>query len=340
MKLAFRQIEPFVKKPDPAARVILVYGPDDGLMRERAKQMGMTVVSDYNDPFNVAVLNGDTLPSDSSRLNDEANAISMMGGDRLVRVENASDKIAEVVKDYLQNPSPAALVILEAGELGPRSKLRALCEKAANAAAVPCYVEDERDLMRLIREILQEANLRIEPEASSWLASNIAGDRRRARSEIEKLVLYMNGVASTITTEDVQACIGEAGARSLDELVYGVAGNNAGEALRAYNQLMEEGVNFTTVLRSLLNHFRRLHMTKSRMEAGESQEEAIKKLTPPVFFKQEQAFKAQVSRWSMPAIENVMARLSGIEAQCKQTGTPVETLCAQTILGISKSARS
>ena len=44
MKLQFRQIEPFVKKPDPAARVILIYGPDDGLIRERARAIGGTVV--------------------------------------------------------------------------------------------------------------------------------------------------------------------------------------------------------------------------------------------------------------------------------------------------------
>ena len=51
MKLTWKQIEPFVKSPDPAARVVLVYGPDDGLMRERAKLMGQTIVADLNDPF-------------------------------------------------------------------------------------------------------------------------------------------------------------------------------------------------------------------------------------------------------------------------------------------------
>lgn len=339
MKLAFREIESFVKKPYPDARVVLVYGPDDGLMRERAKTMGMTVVSDYNDPFNVAVLNGDSLAADTARLNDEASAISMMGGDRLIRIEDATDKITDLIKDYLQNPSSSALVILEAGELGPRSKLRALCEKAANAAAIPCYVEDERDLARLVREILQEAGMRIEPDAASLLASNVVGDRMRARSEIEKLVLYVGKTSQAITTEDVQACIGEAGARTMDELIYNTAGNNAHEALRAYNQLMEEGVNFTVILRALLNHFRRLHITKSRIASGETLDMAMKKLMPAIFFKQENAFKSQVSRWSLAALENVMARISSIEAQCKQTGTPVETLCAQAILGISKSAR-
>ena len=54
MKLTFREIEPFVKKPNPAARVVLIYGPDDGLMRERSKMISQSIVKDLNDPFNVA----------------------------------------------------------------------------------------------------------------------------------------------------------------------------------------------------------------------------------------------------------------------------------------------
>ncbi|MCK6419216.1 MAG: DNA polymerase III subunit delta, partial [Alphaproteobacteria bacterium] len=61
MKLPFRAIEAFVKSPDPQARAILVYGPDAGLVKERAASMGRSVVADLNDPFNVAVLNAQIL---------------------------------------------------------------------------------------------------------------------------------------------------------------------------------------------------------------------------------------------------------------------------------------
>ena len=111
MKIAFRDIEGFVRQPNPAVRVILVYGPDQGLMRERAQMMAKSVVSDLNDPFNVAVLSGEMLKGDPARLNDEANAMSMMGGKRLVRVEGAGDSVSALVKDYLAcllytSPSP------------------------------------------------------------------------------------------------------------------------------------------------------------------------------------------------------------------------------------------
>jgi len=339
MKLSFREIEPFVKKPNPAARVILVYGPDNGLMRERAKTMALSVVSDINDPFNAVTLSSDILSDDPARLSDEAGAISMMGGDRLVRVEDASDKITPLIKDYLENPSDSALIILEAGELGTRSSLRALCEKAKNAAAVPCYVEDERDMSRLIRESLQGAGLHAEGDAVSWLAAHITGDRQRARQEIEKLITYMGQSKSPITLGDVQACCGAAGAQNIDDLVYAVGGGNAQKALETYNLLLSEGVAFVVVLRSLQNHFRKLHAARCQYESGDNADAVVKSIKPPIFFKLAPAFKAQLERWKSPTIMRVLEKLADLEAACKQTGAPVETLCAQAVLGISASAR-
>ena len=337
MKLSYRDIEPFVKAPNPAARVILVYGPDNGLMKERAKTMALSVVEDINDPFNAVTLSTEILNEDPARLSDEAGAISMMGGQRLIRIENAADKLTQLLKDYLENPSDSALIILEAGELSPRSSLRKLCESAKNAAAVPCYVEDERDLSRLIRETLQAENIGIENDAASWLAANISGDRQKARNELDKLITYKGSDMTPITLEDVRACCGEAGALALDDLVYAVAGHNTPQALKTYNQLTEEGVSFIVILRSLQNHFRRLHVTKTKIDQGDNADSAMKSLAPPIFFKQQNAFKTQLNRWSTGGIYKVLQKLNDLEAQCKQTGMPVETLCAQAVLGISKS---
>jgi DNA polymerase III subunit delta len=335
MKLQFRQIEPFVKNPDKTARVILIYGPDDGLMRERSKMIAHTIVKDVNDPFNVAVLSSDILIEDPTRLADEANAISMLGGGRLVRIENASDKITTFVKLYLENPSPDSLVILEAGELTTRSSLRLLCEKHDKAAALPCYVEDERDLARLVRELLQTENIRADSDAVNWLASAIVGDRARARSEIEKLIIYKGKDTAPLTLEEAQAACGDSGAQDLEDLVYSVAGRQGAKAMDVYDHLTDEGVSFVPILRALQNHFRRLHITKARIEQGEDAFAAMKALTPQIFFKQENAFKSQLQNWSLPSLDRVLARLLDLEADCKKTNAPTETLCAQAVLGIA-----
>lgn len=345
MKLGYRDIEPFVRKPDPKARVILVYGPDAGLVKERAAIMGKTVVADLNDPFNAVTLAGDGLSNDPARLNDEANAMSMLGGNRLIRVEGADDGLTPLIKDYLQNPSPHNLIILESGNLGAKSPLRALCEKSDHAASLPCYVDEGRDLATLIRDTLRQNGYGIEPDALSWLAANIAGDRQRVRSELDKIVLYMGPISAEalnqqrppITLSDIILCCGEAGAEGLDDLANAIASSQAEQALRCYNRLLQEGVAAVAMLRTIQSHFRRLHITLARIEQGFNVDEAMRKLTPAVFFKQQDSFKAQLRRWTSGQIEILMQKLAALEAQTKQTGTPVETLCGQAILSISRA---
>ena len=138
---------------------------------------------------------------------------------------------------------------------------------------------------------------------------------------------------------DVQACCGETGVQSLDNLIYSVAGNQPAKALKTYNQLLGDGVNFIVIVRALQNHFRRLHITKARMEQGTSTDIAMKSLMPPVFFKQQNEFRYQAKRWNIKSLNKIMSRLMELEAQCKQTGAPVETLCSQAILGISSIKR-
>lgn len=335
MKLSWKEIEPFVKNPSHKARAILIYGPDDGLMRERAATIGRSVVSDLNDPFNVTVLSGDILNDDPARLNDEAKAMSMMGGARLIRIEGANDKLTVLLKDYLADPSTENLVILEAGELGPKSSLRMLFEKSPNAAALPCYVDDERAVSGLIKQTLSESGYAIQGDANAWLAQNIAGDRKRARSEIDKLIIYMGDISKTVTLNDVMAACGEAGDQSLDDLLYAIGAGKTDAALRAYNKLLGEGAAIVTILRTLQNHFRRLHYTKSLMKEGLGADEAMKKLQPPIFFKNADPFKAQLRKWNEDRLLSILSRLSQVEAQTKQTGAPVETLGAQVVLSLS-----
>ena len=70
MKIDFKSVERFIKAPDPAARAILVFGADDGLVRERAAALARTIVPDLGDPFRVAEFSGEALVSDPALLVD------------------------------------------------------------------------------------------------------------------------------------------------------------------------------------------------------------------------------------------------------------------------------
>ena len=337
MKIPTRNIDAFAKKPDPAIRAVLIYGPDQGLVRERAELVGKSVVADLNDPFNVAVLSAGLLADDPARLNDEAFAISMMGGRRLIRIEDAADALTPLLKAYLASPAADALVLLIGAELGTRSSLRKLFETAPNAAPLPCYLAEAGAIQTLIRQDLQSSGYGIDGDACAWLAQQLTGDHQMARMEIAKLALYMANTpqGTKVTLDDAQACCGLGGAKSLDDLVYATGGGNPELAMRSYRQMVDEGTPLIVILRSLQNHFRRLHFVHSQMQSGLPMETAIAQLNPKIFFKWEDMFRAQLNRWSATALEGLLSRLAQLEADCKKTGTPDETLTAQAILSVA-----
>jgi DNA polymerase-3 subunit delta len=336
MKLTFKQIEPFVQNPDPTARVIVIYGPDQGLMGERSKKIAKTWVSDLNDPFNVVTLSPDKIIAEPSLFFDEAQAQSLMGGRRLVMIKSATDSINIMIKDYLENPSDETLVIIEAGDLGPRSPLRKIAESAKNAAALPCYIDDERSLSQVIRDQCMEAGYRIDQDALQSFSSALVGDRAIARNEIEKLLLYKGTGTGTITLPDIHATCGDVRDWTTDTLIYAIVDGHIEKMQLALNQMIKDSTPLIVMIRALQNHFWRLHQVHAKVRAGLNQAEAIKTLTPPLFWKFENAFKSQLQKWSFPAIEAALDRLNKVESLTKQSGYSDISLLSDCFLQLAR----
>lgn len=339
MKLTFRDIDGFIKKPPANISAILVYGPDEGLARERMMLLAKTVVADVNDPFNVADIPGDSLGENPARVLDEAQSISMLGGRRVVRVRGGDEKkVASVAKDVLAALKPGDnLVLIEAGELNPRSALRLLFEGAPNGAAVPCYVDDARDASKVLSDGLRDAGFRISSDALSLMAANVTGDRAIARNEVEKLITYM-GPMKDIGVDDIAACIGGAASIPMDDLARHVASGRFAEADRILSFVLSEGLPAVTVLRTLQNYFMRLHLVKSKMAKGEALESILMKLRPQIFFKQKPDFVAQVNNLSAAQIEQAINAIVSAEARCKQTGGLPEIIVSRAVLSLCQMA--
>lgn len=336
MKIAARDIEGFVQKPHPAARAILVYGPDEGLVRERLDLLTKTVVADIRDPFNVVELSGSALEDSPARLLDEAQSISMLGGRRVVRLRDASEKAAAAVKNALDGLKDGDnLILVEADNLPPRNKLRELFEASPNAAALPCYVDDARSITRVISDTFRAAGYACSADALAHIAAGVSGDRAVARAEVEKLITYMGPHNKRITLDDAVASTGNSAIMSLEDLAQHVGAGNFSEADKILTHVFSEGVEPVRILRALQGHFTRLHVTKARLEQGMDAETAMKALRPPVFWKVKSAFVLQLNGWSLLQIEQALSALVSAEAQCKQTGAAPQTLCGRAVLSLS-----
>ncbi|WP_114392215.1 DNA polymerase III subunit delta [Oleisolibacter albus] len=340
MKIQPRNADAFIKRPGPEVRVVLVYGPDAGLVRERAAQAARTACEDLADPFRVTELKSDQVAGDPARLFDEMAALSLMGGRRLIRVRDAEETLAPSLQKLLKDLPPGdSLLVIEAGDLGKSSKLRAAAEEGdARIAAVACYVEGEEELAGTIARMLGEHGLQIDAEARDWLAGNLVGDRALARGEIDKLALYMLG-QKRVTLEDVRAVIGDSAALGLDEPVLAAADGNIAEVDRSLRRLFADGTSTVAILRAAQRHFQRLHMAVAHTARGQTPQQAVKALRPPVFFKQEPQMVAQVRRWTLPLLHQALERLLEAEMDAKRTNMPDETLCARALFQLAQLAR-
>ncbi|MFV3076674.1 DNA polymerase III subunit delta [Niveispirillum fermenti] len=340
MKVQPRNAEAFAKRPPPATRLVLLYGPDLGLVRERGKAAAQSACEDLSDPFRVTEMKADQVTGDPARLGDEVSAIALTGGRRVVRIRDADDKLAPTITALLKNfPAGDTLLVVEAGELDARSKLRKAVEDAGDhAAAIACYVEGEQELAGTIGRMLSDHGLQIDPDARDWLAGNLVGDRAMARGEIDKLALYMLGQRQ-VTMADVRAIIGDSAALDLDEPAQAAAGGDMAEVDRALQRLFADGTATVALLRAGQRYFQRLHMAVAHVAKGQTPQAAVKALRPPVFFKLEPVLTAQIRLWTLPKLHQALDRLVEAEAECKRTHMPDETICARAFFQLAQLAR-
>src|SRR5881392_2853040 len=222
-----KEIDAFLARPDPLRPIILLYGPDFGLVRERAEALLASAVDNPNDPFSLVRLDGDDLSAEPARLVEEAMTIPMFGGRRAIRVRAGSRSFAGGIDTLAETPLRDCRIVIEAGELRPESPLRKACERARNAVAIGCYPDGERDLARLIDEELRPSNLRIAQDARATLMGLLGGDRQASRNELRKLALYAHGKAE-VTLDDVMMVVSDASDLKLDPIVDAAfAGNTA-----------------------------------------------------------------------------------------------------------------
>lgn len=331
MKLDGQRLKGFLREPGPV-RVALLHGDDEGLVRHRADALTLAVVGQKDDPFRVAWLPRE----EHGRIEEEASAIAMVGGRRVVRVRDAGDALAAVAGRVLDTKGDS-LVVLEAPALTSRSKLLALVEQSPVGAAVACRPEEAGPLRQTAEAVLGEAGVQVEPDALGWLVQHLGQDRAAVRGELEKLVLYA-GPGRRLDLADVEACVGDQGAASLDDAVYGVVSGDVAAVDRALDRALLEGAAPVAVCRTMLGVLTRLQMAAEAVRTGMSAADAVRGLRPPVFFKRAPAFTAAVPAWPAARVARGLDRVVQTEAACKQTGAPDVLLVRRMMFDLARDA--
>jgi DNA polymerase-3 subunit delta len=339
VKLPTSRIAAFLQRPDQAIRAVLLYGPDAGLVSERADTLARTVCQDLKDPFRVADLSGSALAADPARLADEAAQMSLIGGRRVIRVREAADRLGGLFAGFLDTAPGDGFIVVEASNLPGSSALRRVFDASPRAAAIGCYPDTLRDRSAVIRDTLRAHTITASGEATQYLIEHLGSDRLLTRVELEKLALYA-GEGNQIGLDDVRLSIGDSAALATDDAVMSAAEGDAARVDRVLDRVFQEGESPVSVARAMLRHLHRLHMLAARLAAGATIAEVVRTARPPIFYRQEDSFKRQLMLWDEAGLRAQLDRIAQAELHMKLTGLPAETVCRKAMLAVAQATRS
>ncbi len=331
-------VDRFIARPDPSQPIVLVFGPDAGLVRERVDALVRASVEDPNDPFAFVRIEGEDLAANPSRLVEEAHTVPLFGGRRAVLVKAGNRNIAGAVETVVAAPSEECRVIIEAGDLKKSSPLRALCEKAKVAAALPCYADGVRDLERLIDEEMRAAGTSIAPDARAALLALLGGDRLASRGEIRKLVLYAQGKPS-VELEDVLAVVADASALALDGAIDAAFAGKIGEVESEFGKARAGGASPAAIISAAIRQVANLHKMKLAVDGGDSIDTAMRRGAPPVHFSRHDIVGVALRAWSPARLLRAMQQLAEASLEARRNAPLAETIAQRTLLSIAVSAR-
>lgn len=331
-------VDRFIARPDPGQPVVLVYGPDAGLVRERVDALVRASVDDPNDPFALARIEAEELGANPARLIEEALTVPLFGGRRAVLVRAGSRNIAAALEPVLAQPANDCRVIIEAGDLKKSAPLRALCEKAKAAAALPCYADNDAAVGRLIDDEMREAKLAIAPDARATLVSLLGGDRLASRNEIRKLILYARG-QERIELADVMAVVSDASDMALDGVLDAAFAGRTGETETEFAKARAGGSSPAAILSAAIRHVANLHKMRLAIDNGDSAEFVMKRGAPPVHFTREKLVAEALRAFTGPRLLRAMAQLAEASLEGRRNAALAETIAQRTLLALAVSAR-
>lgn len=331
--LKAHEVERFIRRPDLKAGILLVYGPDAGLVREIAGQL----VEHYSDGgMGLSTLDGAELDSDPGQLLVEANTGSLFAERRVLRIRNAGKSLATPLAVLADDPGDA-IVVIEAGNLAPKDALRALADGSRNARALPCYADSGETLQRLIADTFNKAGIRADAEVAQTLRDILGNDRDITRRELEKLVLYA-AETKVLTREDVLTLCADNASLAIDDISDAIGSGHAAELETALSRALGAAVDPQRILASVTLHFAALRRWRTAVDAGTPIRDVLDGARPKPHFSRRSSLEQQLRLWSDTALSAAAERLQTATAESRKIYALSETVMRRALLALARQA--
>lgn len=336
MKSAKGSIGQAVDRPNPEIRFYLFHGTDES----QSTALGDRIVAALKGTkHSIAPA---TLRGDPAILSDEAGAIDMFGGARVVWIQPAGEESLAAVEALLDAPASENPVVAIAGRLSKASGLLKLADSHRLALSHISYELDARDAERLASELGRTEGLRMQPSIAARIAEACNNDRRMMVQELSKLAIYLN--ASPNTPRDLDADSLEAIGAAIGRDFVGVADLALSGDIRTLSETLAEmdsgGKDAIPVIRSLQRRLTMLAPIRSRIDAGENINAVLASLGKSLFWKDKPIVERMLGLWDSAGLARVSERTGDLERRLMRADSPPPSeALGEELVAIARQAR-
>ena len=325
-----------VDEPDPKVRFYLFHGTDESQSSALGDRLAAALKASKHD------LAPGSLRSDPALLADEAGAIDMFGGARLLWIQPAGEEIVAAVGALLDAPASESPVVAIAGRLTKASGLLKLAESHDLALAHVSYELDARDAERLVVELARTEGLRTEPGVAARIADACMNDRRMIAQELAKLALYLDASPNApkdLGSDSLDAVGAEMHGEFLGVADLALAGDvrSLGDAL---SRIDSTGRDAIPIVRSLQRRLLMLAPIRARIDAGERSQAVMTSLGKSLFWKDKPMIERMLGLWDSAGLARVSERAGALERRLMRGDSPpaAEAL-GEELVAIARQAR-
>jgi len=336
MKIQNYKIDQYCKDLTPKAPAILLYGQDYGLMSERSSLIINSFFSNINGgitSLNIIDLAATSILSNPESLEMEASSISLLNNKKVIRIKDAADSSYKVLENYLFKPYQDCLVIALSENLSPRSKLRKLFEDHNEAVVLPCYSDEQKNILNLIESSLKTEGIKIDDESKRLLANYLGIDRLITKAEIEKAILYAVKLKK-LQIDDISAFLSDQASINIDNLYDLSLGGDIENAYRVLYRIQKEGIPAIQIIRSFIRQMQNLSSILYSLSLNANINNVLDSFKPPIYFKRKAYIKEHAAKWSLTKINKALLLLESAEVSCKLPKSNPNIITKQAILSI------
>ena len=336
MKASKASIGRVVDQPAPQVRFYLFHGPDEAQSRALGERLLQALSATR------FVVNAGAIKSDPAALADEAGAMSLFGGKRLIWIEPAGDEIAAGVEALLEAAAAESPVVAIAGSLRKTSALLKLAEGSDQAVAFAAYAPEGAEAERMVIEVGRRFGLKIAPPLAALVAESCGNDQAIVSQELQKLALYVGASPQSPKELDREA-VEAVGAELTEGNLPGLADLAlAGELAELADELARlphaaEGI---PIVRALQRRLLILAPARARIERGDRSDAVMASFGKSLFWKDKGLIEKLLRLWDAKGLATVAERAGRLERELMFSPAPDQEALGEELLSIARAARS